>query len=75
MTGLLHPAIMEILLQQFARDTRLIPLLDRTCTAFRDQIVPSQEMRAVQAWLEFGLMIRILPCMRPAWQELLFQRA
>ena len=52
MTGLLHPAITEILLQQFARDTRLIPLLDRTCTAFRDQIVPTQEMRAIQAWLE-----------------------
>lgn len=52
MTGLLHPTIMEILIQQFKCDTRLTPLLDRTCKAYRDRIMPSQGMLGVQAWLE-----------------------
>lgn len=52
MSFLLDPLMQEILLQQLERDTRAIPLLDRTCKALRETIQPSQEMREVQAWLE-----------------------
>jgi hypothetical protein len=52
MTGIMHPVIQEILLQQLAQDPWLIPALDRTCKAFRDQIQTTKDSLEIQAWLQ-----------------------
>ena len=48
----MHPVIQEILIQRFAQDPWVIPALDRTCKAYRDQIQTTEECQLIQSWLQ-----------------------